>query len=123
MTKKPKEKADTKSTVAKEATATATPPPSALATLREEPDRLIGSFAARIPALPDDASSLDFPMLRLDALQPAADLVECDGEYRLSVEPPGKSEKDVDVSFDGGVLPVTGKKEEKQRAAAQPYSV
>jgi HSP20 family protein len=45
---------------------------------------------------------------------PAADLVEEDGSYRVTVELPGMEQSDVDVSVSGDMLTIRGEKREER---------
>lgn len=87
---------------------------STLASLREEIDRLFNEFAQGFPRL-DDVWSIDLPKLAGASFTPATDLVENDGDYRLTVELPGMEEKNVEVEVDGGMLTIKGEKEEKKK--------
>jgi HSP20 family protein len=94
-----------------------------LLSLREAVDRLFEDFAGRFPFSVADLWSVDFPRVRPFALTlPAADLVEEDGAYRVTVELPGMEQKDVDVSVSGDMLTIKGeKKEEREEKQKDRY--
>jgi HSP20 family protein len=79
-------------------------PGSLFATLRQEMDRLFD----------DVFRGFGMPMPPrfggFAADWPAVEVVETDGEYRLTVEIPGVSEKDVEVLLEDGALVVRGEK-------------
>lgn len=83
-----------------------------LASLQNEVDRVFGDFFQNF-----DASK--FPSFSNGALMPKVDFSEAESGYELTVEVPGVSEKDLDVSVKNGVLTVKGEKksetEEKTR--------
>ena len=91
-------------------TATPVAERSPIGRLRGEIDRLFDDFSFSRPA----RSIFNFPAF--DVLQPAADLIDQGGSYRLSVELPGLKREDIDVELQDGVLTIAGeKKEESER--------
>jgi HSP20 family protein len=88
---------------------------ASLLSLREGIDRLFEDFVGRFPASVGDLWSFDFPRVRsLGVTLPAADLVEEDGSYRVTVELPGMEQSDVDVSVSGDMLTIRGEKREER---------
>ncbi len=52
---------------------------------------------------------------------PAVDFVEDDQAFRITVELPGLSEKDIDVTISGDMLTIKGEKREEKEEKAQNY--
>lgn len=74
--------------------------------LRTEVDRLFESFPFRLP-------TLKFGRF---AATPALDMTETDQAYKISVELPGIDPNDVEVTFDDGLLRITGEKKDEREA-------
>lgn len=75
--------------------------------LRSEIDRLFDDF-------PRPARSIFNFAPRGAAPVPALELIDDDKAYHLTVELPGLTEQDVDVSFADGLLSISGEKREEQ---------
>jgi len=86
--------------------------------LRDEIDRLFDDF----PFTRSGRSLFAFPSLSGDT-EPAVELVEKDNGYRLTVEVPGMSEKDLDVEFAEGVLTVSGEKHKESETKESGYLI
>jgi HSP20 family protein len=86
-------------------------PAHPLGWLRGEIDRLFDDFNVGRPV----RSIFNFPA-GFDTLNPAADLVEEKGAYRLSVELPGLKQDDIDVEYRDGVLTISGEKKEESES-------
>lgn len=90
-------------------------------TLRNEFDRLFdeaGSMLRNPWASWSRRSPFDLePLLRtegaMDAIIPAAEVEERDGDYRVALEMPGLEDKDVEVAVRGDVLTVRAEKREE----------
>ena len=92
--------------------------------LRNEIDRLFDDFGAgrwRQP-LSRRVHSL-FPASTEWALQPAMELVECDGEYRITAELPGMSTENVDIKMSDGTITIRGEKSEEKKEEKEDYLV
>jgi len=74
------------------------------AQLRNEVDRLFDSFPLRLPTL---------RLGRLNVI-PAAEVTETDKSYKVTVELPGMSPENVEVTFDDGLLRIAGEKKEER---------
>lgn len=82
------------------------------AEFRREMDRMFEDFGRDWFRMPSRLRMPDLePMLR-GALNPAVDVVESDGGYRITAELPGLDAKDVDISVSGDLLTVRGEKSE-----------
>ena len=57
------------------------------------------------------------------ALRPATELVECDGEYRVSAELPGMSAEDIDIKLSDGMMTIRGEKSEAKKEEKEDYLV
>jgi HSP20 family protein len=79
--------------------------------LRTEVDRLFESFPFRLP-------SLRFGQF---ASTPALEMTETDKAYKITVELPGIDPEDVEVTFDDGLLRVTGEKKEEREENERGY--
>ncbi|HET9399254.1 MAG TPA: Hsp20/alpha crystallin family protein [Sphingomicrobium sp.] len=80
--------------------------------LRNEVDRLIGSFPLRLPT---------FGFAR-DASAPAVDMTETDKAYKVTAELPGMDADNVEVTFDEGLLRIAGEKSEQREENERGYS-
>ena len=58
---------------------------------------------------------------RLSGFAPAVDVSETDEEYRVSVELPGLSREDVELTIDRGRLTITGEKKGGEREEKENY--
>lgn len=80
--------------------------------LRREMDNLFEDFTrgwfGNVPASGDGFAR----MMRSVGLEPAVDVVESDGGYRITAELPGVDTKDLDVTVSGDVLTIRGEKSE-----------
>ncbi|MGF6862808.1 HSP20 family protein [Rhodobacteraceae bacterium MBR-64] len=92
--------------------------------LRDEIDRLFDDFGAglwreplsrRMHALLPTGSEL--------ALMPATELVECDGEYRITAELPGMTAEDIDIKMSDGTITIRGEKSEEKKEEKEDYLV
>ena len=52
---------------------------------------------------------------------PSLDFVEKDGEYHLTAELPGINKDDINVSFDNGIITISGKKGSKKETDGANY--
>jgi len=89
-----------------------------LASLREEMDRLFDNFwrgfGGGLPTRGGTSFTLSAP---------AIDMVEGEGEYRITAELPGIDAADVDVSVSGDVLTISGEKKQERNEKAENYFV
>lgn len=80
--------------------------------LRSEIDRLFDDFGRPAPSFFNfDAR---FPV-------PAIDMVEEEKDYKLTVELPGLSEKDIEISLADGALCLSGEKKEEAKRKEEGY--
>jgi HSP20 family protein len=91
-----------------------------LATLRGEMDRLFDNFwrgfgPAREPGLPRLFEGA------FGAAAPALDVVEADGEYRVTAELPGMDAKDVELTLADDMLTIKGEKKEEREETLENY--
>lgn len=93
---------------------------SPLGTLRDEIDRLFDDFGAGFWRRP---SARSLPALAASAWPPAPamELVECDGEYRITAEVPGMGADDVEVKLGDGTLTIRGEKSEERKEDKENY--
>lgn len=80
--------------------------------LRNEVDRLFDSFPLRLPT---------FGFARV-AAAPAVDMTETDKAYKVSAELPGMDAENVEVTFDDGLLRISGEKREQREESERGYS-
>ena len=64
------------------------------------------------------SAELPIPVMRVF---PAAEITETPDEFTLTAETPGMTKKDLQVSFEKGVLTIRGEKEEKQEKKERRY--
>lgn len=97
-----------------------------LARLREDMDRLFGSFVGRMGGLPSLAhtSALD-PFAAFErgfgGGLAAVDVVETEKDYRLTAELPGLDEKNVDVTMADNTLTIKGEKKDEREEKEGGY--
>ena len=82
--------------------------------LRTEMDRLFDSFPFRMPKL---------NLGRFTTIAPAVEMTETDKRYKITAELPGMDADNVDVSFDDGVLRISGEKKEEREESERGYRV
>ncbi|MDG4648453.1 Hsp20/alpha crystallin family protein [Roseibacterium sp. SDUM158017] len=90
--------------------------------LRNEIDRLFDDFSAgfwRRPLSRRMQSLL--PAEGAWALQPATELVKCDGEYRITAELPGMAAEDIDIKLSDGTITIHGEKSEERKEEKEDY--
>lgn len=65
------------------------------------------------------------PFAELDiaglAMVPAADVIESDKEYKVSLELPGMAEKDIEVKLTNHTLTISGEKKEEKKEKRKDY--
>ncbi|MEY3002833.1 MAG: hypothetical protein RLZZ491_9 [Pseudomonadota bacterium] len=93
-----------------------------LVSLRDEIDRLFDDFGAgfwrhplarRVAARP--SFGLELP------LSPVVEVVDCDGEYRVTAELPGLAPADVEIKIADGLLTIRGEKSDETRDEKADY--
>ena len=94
--------------------------------LRDQMDRIFGSFTSGFPSLPALRRSLGFePTFRFDtsfgATAPAVDVSETGKEFQITAELPGIDEKNLDVTVSNGVLTIKGEKQEEKEEKEKNY--
>lgn len=92
--------------------------------LRNEIDRLFDDFGAGLwrHPLSRRVNSL-LPASAEWALQPATELVECNGEYRVTAELPGMNAEDIDIKLSNGTITIRGEKSEEKKEEKDDYLV
>lgn len=80
--------------------------------LRNEVDRLFDSFPLRLPS---------FSFARI-AATPAIDMTETEKAYKVTAELPGLEPENVEVTFDDGMLRISGEKHEQREENERDYS-
>ncbi len=95
----------------------ALPVSSPMGWLRTEIDRLFDDFSG------PGRSLFDFGPRVMRAPVPALELADREKEYRLTVELPGISEKDISISLTDGILTISGEKKEDQERKEDGYVV
>lgn len=85
--------------------------------LRAEVDHFFDDFPPRLPV-----PALSFRQLAALPM-PAMEMTEMDGEYRLSVEVPGVSAEDVEISIEDDLLVLKGEKKEERETKERNYCV
>ena len=95
-----------------------------MASLKNEIDRLFDDFSAGFSRQPlaRRVQSL-IPSVADWALQPATELVECEGEYRITAELPGMAAKDIDIKLTDGTITLRGEKSEEKKHEKEDYLV
>lgn len=68
----------------------------------------------------EEPFSAEFPVPAMRAF-PAAEITETPDEFTLTAEAPGMTRKDLQLSFEKGVLTIRGEKEEKQEKKERRY--
>jgi len=94
--------------------------------LRDQMDRIFGSFASGFPSLPALRRSFGFePAFRFDTsfgvTAPAVDVAETEKEFQITAELPGIDEKNLDVTVSNGVLTIKGEKQEEKEEKKKDY--
>ncbi|MBV7265483.1 Hsp20/alpha crystallin family protein [Erythrobacter ani] len=85
--------------------------------LRGEVDRMFDEFPPRFPAT-------NLGIRYLSSLpMPALEMKETDEEYHLTVELPGVSQEDVDISVEGDMLVLKGEKKEEREEKERDYTI
>jgi HSP20 family protein len=93
-----------------------------LAALRDEIDRLFDGFGTGFWHRPAETKLAFWPEMPTEwRLQPLAEFIDCDGEYRISVEVPGLAADDVDIRITDGVLTLRGEKLQEKRNEKAGY--
>lgn len=106
---------------------TETPPARAegwgpLMSLRDDIDRLFDDFGAGMWRWPLSRRAADaLPAMRDWQRMPAMEVVECDGEYRLTAELPGMAPADIDVKVTDGNITIRGEKTEERKDEKDNY--
>lgn len=81
--------------------------------LRNEVDRLFEGFPFRMPSLRVGRLAA--------AAAPAIEMSETDENYKVTAELPGMDPDDVEVSFEDGVLRISGEKKEQREESERGY--
>jgi len=93
--------------------------------LRQEVDRLFEDFDRGLWRFPFGRTMFDVgPFWRRElgwGATPAADIVEKDNAYEVTVELPGIDEKHIDVKLSDGCLTIKGEKQEEKEEKKKDY--
>lgn len=92
-------------------------------TLRSEIDRLFDDFGAGLWRQPLSRRMQDLFPAGSWAVSPATELVECDGEYRITAELPGMTAEDVEIKLSDGTITIRGEKSEEKKEEKEDYLV
>lgn len=79
--------------------------------LRHEVDNLIDRFSFRLPTMKFGGF----------ASAPALDMTETDNSYKITAELPGMDPENVEVTFEEGMLRITGEKKEEREENERGY--
>ena len=79
--------------------------------LQRQMNRLFEDFSVGLPALPGDGS----------AVEPSVDVKETDKTVEVEAELPGVDEKDIQVTFEDGVLTLKGEKKAEKTESKPGY--
>ena len=107
-------------------------PYAPLMSLRQQVDRLFDDFLDEDWMMPSTALSRiwDLPLMRSKGIDmrklmesPRTDMSESDSEYELSVELPGMSEKDVEVTIKDNMITLKGEKKSERETKEKDYHI
>ena len=103
-----------------------------LASLREEVDNLFDRFSDEWPSLPSIfGRGWSYPVADLDRrfnlpnleLTPRVDISETDQEYNISMELPGMTGEDIEITLSDDSLTVKGEKHEEHEEKKKNYHI
>lgn len=95
-----------------------------LLSLRHEIDRLLDDFGSGVWRHPlSRQMHALFPAGSDWTLRPATELVECDGEFRMTAELPGMTADDIDIKLSNGTITIRGEKSEEKKDEKEDYLV
>jgi HSP20 family protein len=90
--------------------------------LRQEIDRLFDDFGAGRWRQPLSRRMHAWLPTGADwALQPATEVADCDGEYRITAELPGMTADDVTLKLTDGMITIRGEKSEEKKDEKEDY--
>jgi HSP20 family protein len=93
-----------------------------LTSLRSEIDRLFDDFGSGSWRQPLSRRMQGLlPVMREWPHSPAVELVECDGEFRITAELPGMTPEDVDIKLGDGTISIRGEKSEEKKEEKEDY--
>lgn len=92
-----------------------------LMSLRSEIDRLFDDFGTGFWRQPLSRMQHILPAAGDWAPSPATELVECDGEYRVTAELPGMTPGDIEIRLSDGTLVLRGEKSEEKKDEKEDY--
>ena len=127
-----KRKSKAKKAVAKKSRAKAGELVTPLATLREEIDNVFERFSEDWPSLPKlFGKGWTYPLADLERrvklpkleITPRVDVSESENAYEISVEIPGMTEKDIEVTLSDDSLTVKGEKKVEREEKKKNYHV
>jgi len=85
--------------------------------MQREMDRLFDEFIGRGTGLRSSASEDEV----WDAFSPRVNVVESEKEITVSAELPGMDSKDIDISYTGGMLTISGEKRQEKEDKGKTY--
>ena len=94
-----------------------------LMSLRSEIDRLFDDFGTGFWDRPMARRFQDLLPAGEWTVSPATELVECDGEYRITSELPGMTADDVEIKLTDGMITIRGEKTEEKKEEKEDYLV
>jgi HSP20 family protein len=87
-----------------------------LLSLREEIDRLFDDFGPHAWRRPlSQRMHRLLPAARSLNVSPALELVDCNGEYKITAELPGIAPENVEVKLSDGMITIRGEKSEEKK--------
>lgn len=93
-----------------------------LVSLRHEIDRLFDDFGAGAWRQPLSRRMQGlFPASGSWFMSPATELVDCDGEYRITAELPGMTADDIEIKLSDGTITIRGEKSEEKKEEKEDY--
>jgi HSP20 family protein len=96
-----------------------------LDSLRREVDRLFDQFGTGFLRLPFGRGLFDFEPFGsrggLRSSTPAADIVERDNAYEMTIELPGMDEKDIELKLTRDMLTIRGEKKDEREEQKKDY--
>lgn len=100
---------------------TASKPPSSFEGLRREIDRIFDGFSLWPPFGREPFNAGFVASAAPAVIAPAVDVIENDGEFKITAELPSLDEKEVEVKVSGDTLSIKGEKKEEKEINEKDY--
>ena len=94
-----------------------------LTALRDDMDRLFNGFFRSFTGTGLEPSRFPPPTSALGGVPGAIDVIESEKQYRIAVELPGMSEKDVEIDTSGDLMTIKGEKREQRDEKSENYTL